>query len=324
MEIMDGQHFSQAFREGYPRFNGLIWAYHWLQVAVYEPLLAYDDVEARQAAMQAALARFWQMVEGAPGSLPSEMPMTPAVAPAFTERYPDFAAIFDNLHMMHDVISDVLVSDAVEHGGKRDEIYRQADLFRDEAAMAVGREAWITMALAHGLDAQGGPAIGWLPAAPTLAAEGGHDGHAAAPAHEDHEAPDMAEMMSGGQEAPVPDEIVAVVRGFHEALAQGDSAAALARLHPDVRIHEGAAVEDLAEYRAHHLAADMRFASAITREVVEEEIVPLGAGVALYRATTRSSGRVGERDVDARGLETMVLVRADGGWLIRHVHWSSR
>ena len=41
------------------------------------------------------------------------MPMTAAVAPEFARRYPEFAIIFDNLHSMHDVISDVLANDSV-------------------------------------------------------------------------------------------------------------------------------------------------------------------------------------------------------------------
>ncbi len=165
MAIMDGQHFSREFRQRYPRFNGLIWAYHWLQMAAYEPLLLHDSPEERQTAMNALLARFWQMLEDPPTKLPSEMPMAPAIAPEFTARFPRFAAIFDNLHMMHDVISDVLVAGQVTD--KRAEIYRQADLFRDHEAMAVTREEWIDMARAHGLDAQGGPATGIMPPAPT-------------------------------------------------------------------------------------------------------------------------------------------------------------
>jgi hypothetical protein len=176
MEIMDGQYFSKAFREKYPRFNGLIWAYHWLQVAVYEPLLVYEDPAERRAALQATVVRFWQMLADPPGALPSEMPMTPAIAPAFTARYPEFASIFDNLHMMHDVVSDVLVSELVGQGRVRDELWRQAQLFLDPGALSTSVEAWIAMALAHGLDAQGGPAVGWLPEVPTRGA-GGHAGH---------------------------------------------------------------------------------------------------------------------------------------------------
>jgi hypothetical protein len=182
MAIMDEQYFSKEFRQEYPKFNGLIWAYHWLQVAVHEPLLLYDTPEERQTGINALLARFWQMLEDPPSKLPSEMPMTAAIAPEFTERYPRFAAIFDNLHMMHDVISDILVSDQVDD--KRREIYRQADLFRDPDAMSVSREEWLAMALGHGLDAQGGPAVGILPPAPTAGAAA-HD-HAGAhqPAHD--------------------------------------------------------------------------------------------------------------------------------------------
>ena len=41
------------------------------------------------------------------------MPMTAAVAPEFAARYPEVAIIFDNLHSMHDVISDVLADTTI-------------------------------------------------------------------------------------------------------------------------------------------------------------------------------------------------------------------
>src|SRR5687768_16444052 len=34
MDLMEGQPYSLAFRKDYPKFNGLIWAYHWLQVGL--------------------------------------------------------------------------------------------------------------------------------------------------------------------------------------------------------------------------------------------------------------------------------------------------
>ena len=36
----------------HPKFNGLIWAYHWLQVGLYEPLLVYPTPEERQAGVR--------------------------------------------------------------------------------------------------------------------------------------------------------------------------------------------------------------------------------------------------------------------------------
>nr|MBA2632548.1 hypothetical protein [Chloroflexota bacterium] len=113
MELMDGQYYSTAFRKKYPKFNGLIWAYHWLQVGLYEPLVTGDNSDDRQTGVTATVARFWQMLENAPANMPRLMPMTAAVAPTFAARYPEAAIIFDNLHMMHDVVSDILVSPEV-------------------------------------------------------------------------------------------------------------------------------------------------------------------------------------------------------------------
>src|SRR5262249_6014191 len=38
MELMEGQSYSLGFRKRYPKFNGLIWAYHWLLVGLYDAL----------------------------------------------------------------------------------------------------------------------------------------------------------------------------------------------------------------------------------------------------------------------------------------------
>ncbi len=327
MEIMDDQRFSRTFRERYPKFNGLIWAYHWLQVAAYEPLLVYEDPDKRQTGMNALLARFWQMLEEPPSRLPGEMPMVAAIAPNFADRYPLFAAIFDNLHMMHDVISDILVSEEVSRGEKRAEIYRQADHFRDPEFMAVSVEEWRAMARAHGLDAQGGPAVDWLPEATTRGAEAGPEAgrpEPADPVHRHHAPADgPAAEVGETAAATVTEEVREIVASFHAALARGDSAAALGLLHPEVRIYEQGHAETLEEYRAGHLAADVAFAAAVRREVVREEVIA-GEDMALYVAETAARGTFRGREVDAAGTETVHVVRTPDGWRIRHIHWSSR
>ncbi|HET8623401.1 MAG TPA: hypothetical protein VFM14_07550, partial [Gemmatimonadales bacterium] len=111
MALMDEQYFSQVFRREHPTFNGLIWAYHWLQVGLYEPLLRNETAADRRAGIGRTVGRFRDMVRT--GRYPRVMPMTAAVAPTFARRHPRAAAIFDNLHMMHDIISDVLASEAV-------------------------------------------------------------------------------------------------------------------------------------------------------------------------------------------------------------------
>lgn len=124
-------------------------------------------------------------------------------------------------------------------------------------------------------------------------------------------------------DAPPPDSVKAVVHAFHGALAAGDSAGALELLHPEVRVFEGGHAETLSEYRAGHLAADMEFAGAVDREVLSERVSG-DRGRALYLSEYRMKGTFRGEEVDARGTETMVLVRTGDGWRIRHIHWSSR
>lgn len=167
MELMQEQPYSLAFRQNYPKFNGLIWAYHWLQVGLYEPLLAASSSAERQKGVRATVARFWQMLEEPTRTMPYQMPMTAAVAPTFATRYPEAAIIFDNLHSMHDVISDILANEAVPRDRKRAEILRAAQLFRNETSYVMPIAAWRTMALAMGIENMGGPAVGFLPELPT-------------------------------------------------------------------------------------------------------------------------------------------------------------
>ena len=167
MVLMQEQPYSLVFRKEYPKFNGLIWGYHWLQVGLYEPLVIGKNVAERQAGVRATIARFWQMLQDPPRTFPYQMPMTAAIAPEFTKRYPEAAIIFDNLHSMHDVISDILANDSVPRGRKRTEIIRAASRYRDDTSFVMTREAWLTMAGHMGVENMGGPSVGFLPTLPT-------------------------------------------------------------------------------------------------------------------------------------------------------------
>jgi hypothetical protein len=162
MELMEGQYYSTAFREGWPKFNGLIWGYHWLQVGLYEPLMLGRTTEERQTGVTATVARFRQMLENAPENMPRLMPMTAAVAPTFAARYPEAAIIFDNLHSMHDVISDILASPEVPREKKREEILRAAERYRDNTSFVMTEAEWREMAQMMGVQNMGGPVTGFL------------------------------------------------------------------------------------------------------------------------------------------------------------------
>ncbi|HEU5184904.1 MAG TPA: hypothetical protein VFU01_10075 [Gemmatimonadaceae bacterium] len=167
MALMQEQPYSLAFRQRYPKFNGLIWAYHWLQVGLYEPLLTSPSSDARQSRVRATVARFWQMLEDPPRTMPHVMPMTSVVAPTFTARYPDAAVIFDNLHSMHDVVSDILANPAVPRERKRAELLMAARRFRDDSSYVMSLDAWRAMAHHMGVENMGGPATDFLPVLPT-------------------------------------------------------------------------------------------------------------------------------------------------------------
>ena len=160
MELMEGQPYSLAFRKRYAKFNGLIWAYHWLQVGLYEPLLVGKNEEERQIGVLAAVVRFHQMLENPPTGMPSVMPMTAAVAPTFAARYPEAAIVFDNLHMMHDVVSDILANPDVPRDQKRARIVEAARRFRDSTSFISSVGEWREMAETMGVENMGGPSVG--------------------------------------------------------------------------------------------------------------------------------------------------------------------
>ena len=173
MDLMEGQYYSTAFRENFPKFNGLIWAYHWLQVGLYEPLMTGRTPEERQTGVTATVTRFRQMLQNAPENMPRLMPMTPAVAPTFAARYPEAAIIFDNLHSMHDVISDILASPKVPRERKREEILRAAERYRDDTSFVMTVPEWLEMTRMMGIENMGGPVTGFLAGFPQPTVERG-------------------------------------------------------------------------------------------------------------------------------------------------------
>lgn len=128
---------------------------------------------------------------------------------------------------------------------------------------------------------------------------------------------------TGAGIAPADSAAVAqTVERFHTALARGDSAAALALLMPDALIIESGDVETFAEYRAHHLPADIEFARAVpsTHSVLR---VTVRADAAWVSSTSATTGTFRARAVNSAGAELVVLTRSSDGWRIAAIHWSS-
>ncbi len=97
---------STSFRDRFRTFNTQIWAYHWLQAAVYDVQLMGSL--AKQRELMPKVIDFYHGYLRRPPEEWEYMPMMPEAAPEFARRFPEAAAIFDNLHMLHDNFDDIL------------------------------------------------------------------------------------------------------------------------------------------------------------------------------------------------------------------------
>lgn len=156
MDLMEAQPYSLAFRKKFPKYNGLIWSYHWFQMALYDALLAGRTFPERRTNVGLVTDRFWQMLRGGQSALPAMMPMSPAVATRFSARYPEAAIIFDNLHSLHDVVSDILTNPSVPRAQKRAAILAAGARYRDGISYVTTTEEWRSMALEMGVANMGG------------------------------------------------------------------------------------------------------------------------------------------------------------------------
>ena len=118
--MMAGGSWAGTFARKYPRINGILWAYHWHHAAVYEALME-EDPDARRREVDRVIRVFVDSVLVDP---PAYMPLNAQVAPRFGKMFPAAAHIFDNLHMMHDVVNDIMVDDGIPVERKGAEVER--------------------------------------------------------------------------------------------------------------------------------------------------------------------------------------------------------
>src|SRR5687767_12262307 len=125
------------------------------------------------------------------------------------------------------------------------------------------------------------------------------------------------------QSVPDSAEIVGTVQRFHDVIMAGDSLAALGLLAEDAVVLESGGLETKAEFRHHHLPADITFAQSTKGERRVHSVTQRG-DVAWVAATSTATGTFRGRAINSNGAELMVLVRTPGGWRISAIHWSSR
>ncbi|BAU65004.1 unknown protein [Stanieria sp. NIES-3757] len=160
MGYLDSQPYSKAFRQKYPKVNGLFWGYHWLQGSMYD-LLYGKTLEQQQQAYE-QMGKQYHEVELYRTDRPF-MPMFAEVSPRFAARFPEIANTFDNLHMLHDMVNDALASEWMSEKQQEEQIQRAIWLVM--AANHEGMEAGKT----YGDDKlhdhrfmAGMPGMGWM------------------------------------------------------------------------------------------------------------------------------------------------------------------
>lgn len=138
-----------------------------------------------------------------------------------------------------------------------------------------------------------------------------------------------AAASSGGAQSADADAagIETWLKGYDAAFNAKDLDRLAAFYHPDVTIYEGGGVNNgWADYRDRHLGPELKSFENLQFGHSNIKVNVLPGGQSAYATAEYSiKAKMGERDLDSRGLETLVLVKgADGTWKIRHSHTSSR
>jgi hypothetical protein len=161
----------------YPALTGFLWAARWYELAVLVPLEQFDAGAERDRGLATVAGRFQRKLSSGtpPDSFPTELPLAPAIAPGLVLTHDRAASIVDNLNMMLDVLTDVLVHPAVtDRRAAVDEVIAQ---FTDRQYRCVQTDEWIVVALRHGIFAQGGHALATMTTWERNAFSGNHGQH---------------------------------------------------------------------------------------------------------------------------------------------------
>lgn len=135
--------------------------------------------------------------------------------------------------------------------------------------------------------------------------------------------------MSGqARAANADDEVGAWLHAYEAAFNAKDLVKLASFYDPDVTIYEGGGVNTgWVDYRDHHLGPELAEMDAPRLSHASMSVHFLGDGqrAAYVISEYRLQTRIKDRDIDASGLETLVIQKGGGGtWKIRHSHTSSR
>ena len=121
--------------------------------------------------------------------------------------------------------------------------------------------------------------------------------------------------------------VEAWLKGYDAAFNAKDLDKLATFYHPDVTIYEGGGINNgWIDYRDRHLGPELKSFENLQFGHSNTKVLVLPGGQSAYATSEYSiKAKMGDRQIDSGGLETLVLVKsADGTWKIRHSHTSNR
>jgi hypothetical protein len=113
-----------------------------------------------------------------------------------------------------------------------------------------------------------------------------------------------------------------VVTQFKDALKDGDVKVASSLLSKDVLIYEsGNAERSSLQYVSGHMLADMKYLANIDSELIEHQ-VKVYSDVAISISQSKMIRTEAGKTIERVSMETIVVSKVKGQWLITHIHWS--
>lgn len=143
-------------------------------------------------------------------------------------------------------------------------------------------------------------------------------------------APAGAQAAASQPMAPATGEAAVIEKwlaGYDAAFIAKDLDTLATFYHPDVTIYEGGGINNgWIDYRDKHLGPELKSFENLQFGHSNTKVAVLPGGQSAYATSDYFiKAKMGERELDSRGLETLVLVKGpDGTWKIRHSHTSSR
>ena len=113
------------YRNYYPRSNAFAWVAHWWHPVIYEGyMIAGNDKQDQSRVLDEINATMFREVLV---DRPHRMLLSREIMPRYSRLSPESANIFDNLHMLHGIVYDILAYEGWTRDQKRAELYRFID-----------------------------------------------------------------------------------------------------------------------------------------------------------------------------------------------------